>query len=90
MNTDGGKYEFACKLVMLEAQAEGAVLLVFNGKHGHGCSVCMPAHAMPFLPEALRKLADQIEDELIADIIKREAKKFVDEAEKFLDKPPPS
>lgn len=69
MNPDGsdGKYDNECEELLYKQKAEMVVLLVVDGKKGHGMSVCINArneHAQDMakgVPELLRKMADAID-----------------------------
>lgn len=59
-----GKYDDICTKVREEAQAEGALIVVFSGKYGHGFSAQLALEQTLAIPALLRFLADQIEKEL--------------------------
>ena len=56
-----GKYDGAATAARELTQAQGVVLIVFEGLAGSGFSVQAPAEVIAFLPEALRVVADAIE-----------------------------
>lgn len=56
-----GKYDDLCTYVREQAKAEGAVVLVFNGKHGEGFSAQLSLVLRMTLPGILRRMADDIE-----------------------------
>jgi hypothetical protein len=56
-----GKYDELCTYVMEQAQAYGAVVIVFGGEKGPGFSVQAPLNVCATLPRILRALADDIE-----------------------------
>lgn len=55
-----GKYDTLCSYVRQEAEAEGAVVIVFGGKHGDGFSVQANAAITLSLPEILEQAAREI------------------------------
>jgi len=59
-----GRYDDLCTEIREKAEAEGVILLIFNGKHGQGfcCQLPMPHTLM--VPHLLREVADQIEEEM--------------------------
>lgn len=59
--TGPGKYDDSCTRVRIETKAEGAMIIIFNGEHGHGFSAQLPKHAVAGIPQVLRDVADQIE-----------------------------
>lgn len=60
MSTGPGKYDDLCTFVREHTQAEGAIVLVFRGNLGSGFSVQAPEAMMPYLPDMLRQMADEI------------------------------
>jgi hypothetical protein len=61
-----GKYDGLASLVRRRAEAAGVIVIVLEGKHGHGFSVQAPADVAARLPRLLRQLADQIEKDTSA------------------------
>lgn len=61
-----GKYDRLCTLVRDRARARGAVLIVFDGEHGHGFSAQLPVEAYGAIVLALRSVADEIERDMTA------------------------
>jgi hypothetical protein len=61
-----GKYDNLCTAAREQADADGAVVILFNGKHGDGISMQATAELTVALPEILRNLARSIEKELNA------------------------
>lgn len=57
-----GKYDDLAGYVREKAEALGAIVIIFQGKHGHGFSCQLPAEAIPGIPDILRQMAEQIED----------------------------
>lgn len=55
-----GKYDTLCTLVREQLQAEGVIVMVFNGPHGDGFSVQASADITLRLPEILEDVARQI------------------------------
>lgn len=66
-NQEPGKYDNEAQQMMVKLQADMVILLVTNGKRGHGMSCVIDAevpmaHQMANkTPELLRKMADMIE-----------------------------
>jgi hypothetical protein len=56
-----GKYDELCTEVREQAQALGAIVMVFGGKDGAGFSVQAPAELTQSLPQILRHVAAEIE-----------------------------
>ena len=56
-----GKYDDICTKAREATNAEGAILLIFNGEHGQGFSCQLPPHLMPAVPSMLRYIADEID-----------------------------
>lgn len=71
MNSDGsdGKYDDQCEKILMQQDAEMVLLLVVDGKKGHGMSCCINArnpHAKEMAkatPELLRKMANAVEND---------------------------
>jgi hypothetical protein len=61
MALGAGKYDDECTLAREKAEAEGIILIVFNGKKGNGFSCQAPLDVLLRLPSVLRDLADTIE-----------------------------
>jgi hypothetical protein len=59
-----GKYDKLCTDARKGAQAEGAALIILNGRFGHGFSVQASAEVTVKLPQLLREIAKSIEDTL--------------------------
>ena len=57
-----GKYDGVCTRAREQAEALGAIIIIFKGKHGNGFSCQLPASAIPAIPDILRQVAKQIED----------------------------
>lgn len=55
-----GKYDDICTNARLQAQAEGAVLIIASGKEGSGFSVQGPMRLHATLPDVLEQMAEQI------------------------------
>lgn len=60
-----GKYDELCTLVRETANAEGAIVIIFNGNQGEGFSCQAPLVLTARLPSILRKLAEDIEKSII-------------------------
>jgi hypothetical protein len=61
-----GKYDDLCTLVREKTEADGVVVLVFDGNKGNGFSVQGPVSLTATLARVLRSMADQIEADLDA------------------------
>lgn len=59
-----GKYDDLCTKAREEAGAEGAMLIIFGGKHGGGFSAQLPVTLTVDIPKILRDVARQIEESL--------------------------
>lgn len=58
-----GKYDDLCTYVREKAEAEGAIILIFNGNKGEGFSVQVrDGETVRRLPDILRRLARSIEE----------------------------
>lgn len=57
-----GKYDDICTYVREQAEALGAIVIIFQGKHGHGFSCQLPIEAILSIPDILGQIATQIED----------------------------
>lgn len=68
-----GKYNDACTVAMAMTDAQAVVLIVLNGKDGHGFSVVeheVQTHGKRTaaqLPSILRSVADEIETDVAVD-----------------------
>jgi len=56
-----GKYDGAATAAREDTQALGVILIVFQGKDGHGFSAQLPPEILLTVPAILRNVADQIE-----------------------------
>ncbi len=56
-----GKYNDACTVARMLAQAKGVLLIVIEGDHGSGFSVQVPPEIIPIIPGVLRSVAASIE-----------------------------
>ena len=56
------KYDDLASYVREKAEAVGAIVIIFQGKHGHGFSCQLPQEAVSGIPDILRQIAEQIED----------------------------
>ena len=62
MPDGGGKYTMECARARIAAQAETAILLIWNGRFGNGFEVQSTNPDMQAeLPKLLRDMANQIE-----------------------------
>ena len=59
-----GKYDDVCTHAREETKADGVVLMILNGEHGDGFSVQLPPLVLLNLPNILRMMADQIQEEI--------------------------
>lgn len=59
-----GKYDDLCTDVRVKANADGAVVIIINGRHGHGFSMQASPAATVGLPRLLRDVAKEIERSL--------------------------
>ena len=57
-----GKYDDLTSYVREKAEAVGAIVIIFQGKHGNGFSCQLPPSAISVIPDILRQVAKQIED----------------------------
>ena len=57
-----GKYDDICTFAREQAEAAGAIVIIFQGRHGHGFSCQLPAEAISGISDILRQIAKQIED----------------------------
>lgn len=60
-----GKYDSELTKLREAQDAEGAVLIIYHGRHGNGISVQGPLELHAELPDLLRRLADSIEADMI-------------------------
>jgi hypothetical protein len=61
MTLGPGKYDEQCTAARRDTDALGVLLIVFNGRYGHGFSAQLPAEILPTVPEILRQVAREIE-----------------------------
>lgn len=61
MPIGAGKYDDLCTYVRENSDADGAIVIVLNGKLGNGFSVQAIAEITATLPVLLRSMAEQIE-----------------------------
>ena len=59
-----GIYDDVCTAARESTAARGVVLIVFDGRQGHGFSVQADAFVLGMLPEVLEDLARQIRRDL--------------------------
>lgn len=59
-----GKYDDEATTVREQTDASGIILVVLEGRKGTGFSVQAPGHVLFTLPEILRALADQIDEDI--------------------------
>lgn len=59
-----GKYDDLATTVIKAAHARGVVVIVFDGDKGNGFSVQADAQVAAILPDVLRYMAEQLEDDL--------------------------
>jgi hypothetical protein len=64
-----GKYDDLCTLVREQAQADAAIVIVFNGKRGSGFSVQAPIGIALSLAETLSQIANDMRHEATSMII---------------------
>lgn len=69
MDSANGAYDADCERILTKHEADGVLLMVVNGKKGHGMSVCLDEknpHALDLgrsIPSLLRRLADMVENQ---------------------------
>lgn len=69
MSPKSGRYDKLCEQILKDQDANMVTLIVVNGKHGHGMSVCIKGEEhlakemSEKFPDLLRKMADMIEHE---------------------------
>ena len=56
-----GKYDVLCTIAREAAGAQGAILIVINGRSGSGFSAQLPPDSVGAVVEMLRSVADEIE-----------------------------
>lgn len=56
-----GKYDAEVTMVREKLQADGVILIIFNGNQGGGFSCQLTAHLTRQIPAMLREMAAQIE-----------------------------
>lgn len=61
-----GKYDDLCTEVREKAEAEGVILMIFNGNKGQGFSCQLSPILTHLVPHLLREVADQIEEDMKA------------------------
>jgi hypothetical protein len=61
-----GKYDDLCTQVREHTEAEGVILMVFNGNQGQGFSCQLSPILTHLVPHLLREVADQIEEDMKA------------------------
>jgi hypothetical protein len=65
MAMGAGKYDDIATTVMFEAQADLVLIAIVNGNRGEGFAVqCKDAPLMRSIPQILRNMADQLEDDM--------------------------
>ena len=65
LKTNGpGKYDDACTVARESVQADGAVLIIYNGNKGSGFSVQGPENMVRSLPDVLDFMSKQIRESL--------------------------
>jgi hypothetical protein len=57
-----GKYDDLCTQIRQQAQAEGAIVIIFKGRYGNGFSAQADLTTTLKLPAILRDVAAQIEN----------------------------
>ena len=66
--TGGGRYGDLCEGTLIQAKADGVVLLVLGGVHGNGFSIAAKVgedrNVLVQLPEILRDVAASIEKDI--------------------------
>lgn len=61
----GGKYDDVCTQARAQANAQGALLIVINGRLGSGFSVQADLNTILCLPEVLEEVAKQIRSDRV-------------------------
>jgi len=64
MPPGGGLYGDVASVVLMETQADGVIMIILNGRRGSGFSVAIAEELILDVPEALRRLADDIDRDL--------------------------
>jgi hypothetical protein len=59
-----GRYDVLCTEVREKTEADGVVLMVFNGNKGQGFSCQLTPLLTHLIPNLLREVADQIEEDM--------------------------
>ena len=73
MTTGKGKYDDDCTKFREDTEATGVLVVVFDGKHGNGFSVqCKDLYLIASIPQILRNVANEIDNDLRDDILKTE------------------
>jgi len=67
MTAGAGKYDELCTQVREQANADGVVLLIVNGRHGNGFSVQAPIDVHATLPTVLESIAEGIREDWTGD-----------------------
>jgi hypothetical protein len=67
MSVGPGKYDDLATIVREQAHAAGVIVIVFNGDKGDGFSVQADLGTLLTLPQRLRFIADQIEQDTRGD-----------------------
>jgi hypothetical protein len=62
-----GTYDEICSYVRFETEAEGAIVIIFNGKDGFGFSVQGPKPMLAMIPATLERMAAEIRKDLSND-----------------------
>lgn len=68
MTIGPGKYDELCMQAREQAQAEGVVMIVIQGRHGSGFSVQASLDVHAALPQALAALSESMREDLSHDI----------------------
>ena len=61
-----GVYDQLCTTIREATDADGCILLIFNGTAGNGASIQVTEDIMPLAPAVLRQIADDIEADIQA------------------------
>lgn len=68
MTVGPGKYDYLATRARLQAESEGIILIVINGKYGSGFSIQADPLVTSRLPLMLRVMADEIEKDMKNDL----------------------
>jgi hypothetical protein len=60
----GGKYEHVARAARRAAGARGVILWVLDGYQGHGFECQLPPENLPQIVNALREVADKLEQDI--------------------------